>query len=80
MPPPTDIRRRMQKELMWLVLGILLVDAAAIGAYALLDMERQGQGTRLAFTAAWVLATLAVVVPRLQRIRRHRTELRRGHR
>ena len=62
---------------MWLIVGILLVDAAAIGSYYLVGMETRSAGVRLGFTIAWVVATLAVVVPRLQRIRGHRTRLRR---
>ena len=76
--PPDSIRRRMQKELMWLVLLIVAVDAAAIGAYTLLDVEDRSRGMRTAFTAVWIALTLAVVVPRLQRMKALRAELRRG--
>ncbi|HYD51570.1 MAG TPA: hypothetical protein VEA99_03040 [Gemmatimonadaceae bacterium] len=79
MTPPTDLRRRLQRELMWLVLGIVIVDALAIGAYSVLEMNGRAGGTRLGFTIAWVAATLAVVVPRLQRIKGLRAQVRRGH-
>jgi hypothetical protein len=79
MSPLNDLRRRMQRELMWLVLLIVVVDAVAIGAYHLLGMEQRSGTPRLLFTIAWVVATLAVVVPRMQRMKAMRAEARRGH-
>ena len=63
---------------MWLVLLILVVDAAAIGLYYLLGMEDRARTPRLIFTIAWLATTLGVVVPRLQRVRALRNEARRG--
>jgi len=79
MTPSSDLRRSMQRELMWLVLGILVVDAAALGFYFLSGMETRARTPRMAFTIVWLAATLMVVVPRLQRIRALRTRARRGH-
>ena len=80
MPPTNDLRRRMQRELMTLVLLIVVVDALAIGAYFLLDMEHRARTPRLVFTIAWMVLTLAAVVPRMQRMKALRAEARRGHR
>ena len=77
MTPSSDLRRQLQRELMWLVLLILVVDAAAIGLYYLLGMEERARTPRLIFTIAWLASTLVVVVPRLQRIRALRNEARR---
>jgi hypothetical protein len=54
-----------------LVLGL---DAMAIGAYYLAHIGRAAPGARLAFTAAWMVATLLAVLVGLTRIRRARLE------
>jgi hypothetical protein len=44
------------------------------GIYVLADLGRAAPGVKLGFTVVWTVATLAVVLLRLSRIR----ELRRG--
>jgi len=61
-------------QLALLVGLVLVVDAIFFGIYALAGMSRASDGARLAFTVLWTAATLAVVIPRLSRIR----ALRRG--
>jgi hypothetical protein len=63
--------RRQLGLLVGLVIG---VDAVFFGIYRLAELGRSGPGVKLGFTLLWTLATLAVVLPRLTRIR----ELRRG--
>jgi hypothetical protein len=63
--------RRQVALLIGLVVG---VDAAFFGIYRLAGLGRAGPGVKLGFTVLWTVATLAVVLPRLSRIR----ELRRG--
>jgi len=50
------------------------VNAVAIAAYYLAHIGRAGPETRLAFTVAWMLATLLAAVVGLTRIRRARLE------
>ena len=64
----------MRRQLAVLVGLVLAVDAVFLGIYVLAGMSRASAGGRLAFTLLWTAATLAVVVPRLSRIR----ALRRG--
>ena len=63
--------RRQVALLIGLVVG---VDAVFFGIYTLAGLGRAGPGVKLGFTVLWTVATLAVVLPRLTRIR----ELRRG--
>lgn len=66
--------RPVRREILWLILGVLVVDALFLAGYFLLHLDRAAAGARLGYTAAWTLATLAVVLRALSRIRR----LRRG--
>jgi hypothetical protein len=63
------------KRQLGLLIGLVVaVDAVLFGVYALAGLGRAGPGVKLGFTVLWTAATLAVVLPRLTRIR----ELRRG--
>lgn len=53
---------------------MLAVDAMAIGTYFLAGLGRASPETRLAFTIAWMVATLLVVLVGLTRIRRARLD------
>ncbi len=66
-----DAVRRRLGLLVGLVIG---VDAVFFGIYRLTELGRSGPGVKLGFTLLWTLATLAVVLPQLSRIR----DLRRG--
>jgi hypothetical protein len=59
----------VKRELALLVGLVLAVDALFFGIYALAGVSRASPGVRLGFTVLWTGATLAVVVPRLSRIR-----------
>jgi len=64
------VRRRLG-----LLIGLVIgVDAVFFGIYRLAELGRSGPGVKLGFTLLWTLATLAVVLPQLSRIR----DLRRG--
>lgn len=71
MPSP-EIRR----QLIRLVVGVVVLDAIAIGLFYAFDIPGRPVRTQQIFTVVWTLATLAVVLPLLSRIR----ALRRGRR
>ena len=64
----------MRRQLGLLIGLVVVVDVVFFGIYVLADLGRAGPGVKLGFTVVWTVATLAVVLPRLTRIR----ELRRG--
>jgi hypothetical protein len=64
----------VRRQLALLVGLVIAVDALFFGIYVLTGMRRASPGARLGFTVLWTAATLAVVLPRLSRIR----ALRRG--
>lgn len=64
----------MRRQLAILVGWVLAVDALFFGIYALAGLRRASPGVRLGFTVLWTAATLAVVLPRVSRMR----GLRRG--
>ena len=53
---------------------MVALDAVAIAAYFLAHIGQAPSRTRLAFTAAWMVATLLVVLVGLTRIRRARLD------
>ena len=59
-----------------LVIGVVVLHAIAIAIYYLGDIALRPPSIRYAFFAAWMLLTLAVVLPGLQRIRVARTRAR----
>lgn len=71
--PVSDGRRRaMQRELAILIGLVLAVDAVAIALWLFTDIRRTGPEVQLAFTIAWTVATLAVVIISLRKIRQLR--------
>ncbi|HEU5041113.1 MAG TPA: hypothetical protein VFT84_09850 [Gemmatimonadales bacterium] len=60
------------------MLWVLAVDAVFIVGYYLLGMRTRPGGLVLGYTAAWTVATLAVVLRGLTRVRAER--VRRAHR
>jgi hypothetical protein len=68
--------KRVRREVLWLVVAILLVDAAFVGVYLLAQVGQASDTTKFAFTALWTLVTLGVVIRGLSRVRR--TRLGRG--
>jgi hypothetical protein len=59
----------MRRELAVLVALVIAVDVLAIGVWWLADIRRAGPRVQLGFTVAWTVATLAVVVVSLRKIR-----------
>jgi hypothetical protein len=68
----------LRRHLLHLVLGVVVLDAAAIAVYRLAGVEGWPSGRRNAFTAAWVTLTLVVVSVFLSRIRTARIRARRA--
>lgn len=64
----------VRRQLGLLIGLVVLVDVVFFGIYVLADLGRAGAGVKLGFTVVWTAATLALVLPRLSRMR----ELRRG--
>ena len=59
----------MRREVIGLALAVVVVDALFIAGYFLFHLERLGGPVKLAYTAAWTIVTLAVVLRALIRIR-----------
>lgn len=72
--PPSPLRRHLLR----MVVLVLLVHAVAIAIYYAADVGSASRQVRTIFTAGWTLATLAVVLPLLRRIREERNRMRRG--
>lgn len=64
----------MRRQLGLLIGLVVAVDVVFFGIYVLADLGRAAPGVKLGYTVVWTVATLAVVLLRLSRIR----ELRRG--
>jgi hypothetical protein len=66
----TDARRRaLRRELAVLVGLVVAVDLVAIAVWQLADLRRAGVRVQFLFTVAWTVATLAVVIVSLRKIR-----------
>ena len=59
----------MRRELAILIGLVLAVDAAAIALWLFTGIRRAAPQVQLAFTIAWTVATLAVVIASLRKIR-----------
>jgi hypothetical protein len=59
----------MRRELAALVGLVMAVDLLAVAVWLLADIGRAGPQVQLFFTIAWTLATLAVVIVSLRKIR-----------
>jgi hypothetical protein len=62
----------VKRELLWLVLAVLLVDALFITGYFLFQLERASSSLKMGYTAAWTVGTLLIVLRALTRIRGRR--------
>jgi hypothetical protein len=58
--------------LLHLVIGVLVIDLLAIGAYVFGGVGAASARTRIVFAAIWTLATLVVVLSGLRRLREAR--------
>ena len=68
------LRSPAYRHLVTMVVGVVALDALALGVYYLAGVRDGSPELRTAFTAAWTVATLAVVGTGLRRIRRARRE------
>lgn len=62
----------MGREVLLLVGVVLLVDAIFVAVYFLSNLRTVSDPVKLAFTVAWTLMTLAVVIRGLSRVRKAR--------
>ena len=67
-----------RRALFWMVLAVVVLDAAAIALYSYTGLRAAGGATRTAFTALWTLATAVSVGVGLRRIRLRRRAGRGG--
>ena len=61
--------KKVKREVMWLVVAVLLVDAVFVALYFLGGLRTASDSGKIVFTALWTLATLAVVIRGLARVR-----------
>jgi hypothetical protein len=59
----------MRRTTLHLVIGVVLLDAVAIGAYYLSGMAHRPQRTQTIFVVAWTAATAITVAFLLRRVR-----------
>lgn len=59
----------LRGHLVRMVVWVLAIDAVAIAAYYAANLSRADERVRTIFTLAWSLATIAVVLTSLRRIR-----------
>ncbi len=63
------MRDPVRREVLWLVLAVLAIDAVFVALYFLARLPSASDGVKLVFTALWTLVTLAVVIRGLSRLR-----------
>jgi RsiW-degrading membrane proteinase PrsW (M82 family) len=63
-----------KREVLWLVVAVLAVDAMFVFAYFLASVRGASDPIKVAFTALWTLVTLGVVIRGLSRVRRARLD------
>lgn len=63
---------QVRRQVAWLVLTVLAVDAGFAGAYFTGRLRGASEPIKLAFTALWTLVTLGVVIWGLTRVRKAR--------
>ena len=59
----------MRRTTLQLVLGVVALDAVAIGIYYLADILHRPQQTQVIFVAVWTAATAITVAVLLRRVR-----------
>ncbi|HEX5972393.1 MAG TPA: hypothetical protein VFY85_10735 [Gemmatimonadaceae bacterium] len=65
----SERKAAMRRTTLHLVLGVVLLDAVAIGAYVLTDMAHRPQKTQTIFVVVWTAATAVTVAFLLRRVR-----------
>ncbi|HEX6105793.1 MAG TPA: hypothetical protein VFZ26_09430 [Gemmatimonadales bacterium] len=71
---------RLKREVLTLLGLVLVVDAVFVAGYVLGHVARGSDGLKLGYTALWTVATLAVVLRGLTRIRAERVRRARRQR
>jgi len=61
--------KRVKREVLWLVVAVLVVDAFFVAGYFLGHLRTASDLTKIAFTTLWTLVTLGVVIRGLARVR-----------
>jgi hypothetical protein len=69
--------RRLRREVLTLIGWVIAVDAVFIGGYYALGVPGGPGGIKVGYTALWTIATLAVVLRGLMRVRTERLRRRR---
>lgn len=67
--PRTVRRAALRRATLQLVLGVVVLDAAALGVYYLAGIARAPERTRMIFAVAWTVATAITVAILLKRVR-----------
>jgi hypothetical protein len=65
----SERKSALRRTTLHLVLGIVLLDAVAIGIYYLADIVHRPQQTQVIFVAIWTAATAVTVAVLLRRVR-----------
>jgi hypothetical protein len=59
----------MRRHLFTMIAMVLLVDALALGAYAVFVLKSAAPATRYVFTGVWTVVTLVIVLRGIDRVR-----------
>lgn len=70
--PAGPQRALMKKYLLRLVIAVVVLDAAVIGAYYALRIPDRPMRTQQTFVAVWVVVTLLIVTTLMKKIRQAR--------
>jgi len=65
-------QRELRRRTLILLGSVVLLDAVVIGIYYALHVSERPIKTQQMFIAAWVVATLLVIVPQMKEIRKFR--------
>jgi hypothetical protein len=64
-----DGREEMRRQLLLMIALVAAVDAVAIAAWFLAGIRGRSEGVQVMYAIGWTLATLAVVVVSMRKIR-----------
>jgi hypothetical protein len=73
--PRAARRAALRRTTLQLVLGVVVLDAVALGIWFLAGIARAPERTRMTFTVIWTIATAITVAILLRRVRRVRVEM-----
>jgi hypothetical protein len=69
---PSPVTRELKRYLLTLVVGVVVLDAVAIGVYYGFHIADRPEKMQEEFVAVWVVLTLIVVTTMMKRIRQAR--------